>query len=185
MAIRPYLLGLQHFANGDISYGSDPIAIVLASAGYTANTAVGGDEFLSAIVSGNRVATSGDLSSKTNVGGTLDAADTVFSSVSGSTITQYEMFWDSGTDTTSYLMIQFDSATNLPMIPNGGNITIQWPGSPNYIATLHQALSDADKRLIDRFGWRNVIRWVREWGIPADRRSKGGLWMPEPIFIQD
>lgn len=183
MANRPYLLGLQHFANGDISYTADAIAVVLSSSGYTANTAVGGDEFLSAIVSGNRVATSGDLASKTNVGGTLDAADLVFSSVTGSVITQYEMFLDTGSDSTAALLFQFDTATNLPMTPNGGNITIQFPGSPNYIATLKAALSEADKRLVDRLGWRNIVEWIRGWGIPVDRARGGGLWVPAPQVI--
>jgi hypothetical protein len=184
VANRPYLLGIQHFSQGDIDYISHAIEIVLTASGYTANTSASGDEFLSAIVSGNRVATSGALTTKTNVGGVLDADDVVFSSVSGSTVTQYEMFWASGTDSTSYLMWQWDTATNLPMVPNGGNITIQWAGAPNYITSLCGAMSDADKRLIDRIGWRNLVRWIREWGIPVDRRSKGGLWVPLPTLIQ-
>jgi hypothetical protein len=184
MANRPYLQGIYNWAEGNISYLSNPIAVVLTASGYTANTGASGDQYLSAIVSGNRVAVSGDLSSKTDSGGMLDAADLVFSSVTGSVVTQYELFWNSGTDSTSYLLWQFDTATNLPMSPNGGNITIQWPSTPPYILSLYGALADNDKRLVDRYGWRNLVRWIREWGIPVDRRSKGGLWTPVPALVQ-
>ena len=184
MANRPYLQGLYHYANGDLAWGSDNVKVVLCTSGYTPNTAAGADEFLNVIAGGNQVAISGNLASKTNVGGTLDAANLVFSSVSGSTVTQFAMYNDTGTSSTSQLQFLWDTATNLPVVPDGGNITIQWAGSPNYIATLCAGLSERDKRLIDRLGLREIVRWIRELGIPADRRSAGGIWIPTPSLVQ-
>ena len=178
MANRPYLQGLYHYANGDLAWGSDNVKVALCSSSYTPNTAAGADEFLNVIPGGAIVATSGNLGSKTNVGGTLDAANLVFSSVSGSTVTQFAMYNDTGTSSTSQLQFLWDTATNLPVVPNGGNITIQWAGSPNYIATLCNGLSDDERALVRRFGWRRLVEILRAWGIPAERKSGGGIWQP-------
>lgn len=183
MANRPFLQGLFHYANGDLAWGSNNVKVVLCSSSYTPNTAAGADEFLNVIPGGAQVAISGNLASKTNTGGTLDAADLTISSVSGSTVTQFVIFNDTGTDSTSELEFLYDTATNMPVVPNGGNITIQWAGSPNFIATLARDLSEADKRLIDRVGWRTVLEWIRGLGIPADKRSPGGIWIPTPTLV--
>jgi hypothetical protein len=181
---RPYLQGLYHFANADINFLSDNIKVSLCTSGYTPNTAAGADEYYNVISGGNIVAASGNLASKTNVGGTMDAANTVFSSVSGSTATQFPMWKDTGTSSTSPLMFLWDTATNLPVNPNGGNITIQWAGSPNYIATLCESMSEEDKALIRRFGWRRLLDMIRDGlGIPADRRTAGGIWIPTPSLV--
>jgi len=39
-------------------------------------------------------------------------------------------------DASSPLVAYFDQATNLPIFPNGGDITIQWSTSPNYVFKL-------------------------------------------------
>lgn len=55
-----------------------------------------------------------------------DADDTVFTSLSGDQVESYDIFKDSGTDTTSPLVGNFDDATGLPLTPSGGNVTIVW-----------------------------------------------------------
>ena len=177
--------GLYHYANGDLAWGSDNVKVVLCTLRLHAEHRCGRRR----ISKRDRGAATGRLSAailprKTNVGGTLDAANLVFSSVSGSTVTQFAMYNDTGTSSTSQLQFLWDTATNLPVVPNGGNITIQWAGSPNYIATLCAGLSERDKRLIDRLGLREIVRWIRELGIPADRRSAGGIWIPTPSLVQ-
>lgn len=61
--------------------------------------------------------------------GVVDAADTVFSSLSGDQSEWIVMFKDTGTDTTSPLLCAWDTATGLPLTPNGGDVTIAWNAS--------------------------------------------------------
>lgn len=61
--------------------------------------------------------------------GTVDAADTVFTSVSGNQSEEIVIYQDTGTPATSPLVVRFDTATGLPVTPNGGNITVVWSGS--------------------------------------------------------
>ena len=60
--------------------------------------------------------------------GTVDSDDVTFTSVSGSQFESYTYFKDTGTPTTSPLLIYIDSATGLPLTPNGGDITITHAG---------------------------------------------------------
>jgi hypothetical protein len=52
------------------------------------------------------------------------------------TLSAFVLYKDSGTESTSDLVAYFDTATNLPIPANGGDITIQWSTSPNYIFKL-------------------------------------------------
>ena len=56
----------------------------------------------------------------------LDANDLVFTSLSGDQVESYDIFKNSGADTTSPLIGNFDDATGLPLTPSGGNVTIVW-----------------------------------------------------------
>ena len=58
--------------------------------------------------------------------GVFDADDTVFTSLSGDQVESYDIFKDSGTDTTSPMISNHDDATGLPLTPSGGNVTIVW-----------------------------------------------------------
>lgn len=81
------------------------------------------------------VGTATTMSGISNIGSPpnvdLDAADTTISSVSGSSAEELVVFMNSGTNSTSPLIVQWDSGdvTNLPVTPNGGDITIQWNAS--------------------------------------------------------
>lgn len=186
MSIRPFLYGLFNFAEGNISFLSDNIKVFLASSSYTPNTGAAGDEYLASVPGGAIVATSGNLASKTDSGGTLDAANLVFSSVSGSTVTQFAMYTDTGSGSTSPLMFLWDTAVNLPVVPNGGNITIQWAGSPNYIATLFEDMCPQDQELVRRLGKRRLLDLLRDGvGIVVDLANSGGLWFPVPQVFQE
>lgn len=180
MANRPYLLGGNyHWANADLSWLSGNWKLVGCSSTYVPDTSASGDEFLTSIVSGARICTSANLASKTNVGGALDAADVTFSAVTGSTITQFVLYHDTGVAGSSELAILWDTATNLPTIPNGGNITFQFAGSPYYVlAFAFRGLSDKEKSLAGRFcdGLRDLLK------IPFDR-TQSGLWIPTPKVV--
>lgn len=56
----------------------------------------------------------------------LDASDLQFTSLSGDQVESYDIFKNSGTDTTSPLIGNWDDATGLPLTPSGGNVTIVW-----------------------------------------------------------
>jgi len=94
------------------------------------------DDFIDDILSAARVpaiASCPALASKTigpTVGvGVFDAADTVFTALSGDQSEQLILFEDSGVETTSDLLAMWDTATGLPLTPNGGDVTVQWSAS--------------------------------------------------------
>ena len=95
MANVVYPTGMKAFADADIDYLVDDIKIVAMSSTYVYSSAHDFRDDLSGVV-----ATSANLSSKTSTGGVLDAADPVFTSVTGSTIVSFAMFKDTGTNST-------------------------------------------------------------------------------------
>lgn len=124
--LSPGTLGVS---SGDaIDMASDNFQLVLVTAGYTFSAAGG---FLDPVIaSGNRVATSGNLTSLSVTStGTFDADSVVFTAVSGSEVTQVVLFKATGTETTSPLVVYWDTMTGLPLTPNGGDITITWDAS--------------------------------------------------------
>ena len=94
------------------------------------DTVVAGDDFIDDVLSAARVpaiASCPALASKTNgvVGvGVFDAADPVFTSLTGDASEQLIMFEDSGVESTSDIICFWDTATGLPLTPNGGNVTV-------------------------------------------------------------
>lgn len=172
MANAMYLPGRQAFLQGNIAWPSDNIKINLITSGYTPNLTT--DQYLSIIGGGNIVATSANLSSKGSTNGVATAANVTFSSVSGSAAAYIGMYKDTGSSSTSPLLILIDTASNLPVTPNGGDINVQWSTS---IFTLFEGLSEADRGLVTR-----LRDWMRGLGIPA-HQSPGGLWIPEPKVV--
>lgn len=90
------------------------------------------DDFIDDILSAARVpaeASCPALGSKTvgSVGvGVFDAADLVFTSLSGDQSESLILYKDTGTESTSDLIVRWDTATGLPLTPNGGNVTVVW-----------------------------------------------------------
>lgn len=131
MANALYDLYRQTALEGGIAILTDDIKVVLVDgADYTPNLAT--DEFLDDIAVGGRVATSGNLASKTTTAGTFDAADVVLSSVTGDQSEYVVGYRDTGAEATSDLMWFIDTATGLPVTPNGSDITITWNASGIY-----------------------------------------------------
>lgn len=119
----------------DLDWINDNIKAVLVDTGaYTVNLAT--DEFLSDIPGAARIATSGSLGTKTATAGVADAADVVFTAVSGVTVEAVALYKDTGVAGTSPLIAYVDSATGLPLTPNGGDVTIAWDNGASKIFKL-------------------------------------------------
>ena len=134
--------GREGFLDGTIDWDT---AVMKASLvrGYTFSAA---HKFVSDLTGagGTLVATSAALSSKTVTSGVADAADVTFPAVaSGAAITGVAIFQSSavagGADvaaTAQRLVCWIDTATGLPVTPNGGDITITWDSGSNKIFKL-------------------------------------------------
>lgn len=137
MANAVYTLGRQKFLDGDIDWAVHDIKVCLVRS-YTPNTAT--HEFLTDVTGGGGgtiVATSGNLASKTSTGGTADAADVTFSTVTaGAACAHLVVYRDTGSSATSPLIAVIDTGTGLPITPNGGDITCQFDSGSNKIFTL-------------------------------------------------
>jgi hypothetical protein len=131
MANTLYDKGREAFLAGNADWDANTIKVSLLSASYTFSQAHDFFDDISGVV-----ATSSALGSKTTTDGVADAADVTFSAVSGSQVTQFIIWADTGVPGTSRLLVYFDSATNLPVTPNGGDITIQWDNGANKIFKL-------------------------------------------------
>ncbi len=135
MANALYDLGREKFLNGQIDWTDDDIKLVIVDTDdYTVNLAT--DEFHDDIPSGAIVATSGNLASKTTTAGVADAADVVLTTVSGDECEALVIYKDTGDSATSPLIAYIDTATGLPITPNGADVTIQWDSGANKIFKL-------------------------------------------------
>lgn len=135
MANALYDKGRQRFLEGQFNWNTDTIKVILVDTGaYTPNLAV--HEFLSDIPSSARVTAPVTLTSKTTTGGAADGADITFSAVQGPSIEAIILYRDTGTEATSPLVVYIDTATGLPITPNGGDIIVTWDNGPNKIFKL-------------------------------------------------
>ena len=125
----------QRFLEGQFNWNTDTIKAVLVDTGtYTVNLSA--HEFLSDIGTGARISTSGAFTGKSTAGGAADANDVTFTSVTGASIEAIVLYKDTGTDSTSPLIAFIDTATGLPITPNGGDIIVTWDNGPNKIFKL-------------------------------------------------
>lgn len=135
MANALYDNGRESFLRGEISWNADDIkAVLVDTALYTLD--LDAHQFLSDIPGGARVATSANLAGKTTTDGVADANDVTFPTVSGASVEALVLYQDTGVEATSRLIAYIDTATGLPVTPNGGDITIQWAATANRIFRL-------------------------------------------------
>ena len=135
MANALYDRGRQGFLAGEIDWDANDIRIILIDeADDTIDLAL--DEDLADRAGAARVATSSALGSKTTTAGVADSADVTLSSVTGDVSESIDIYQHTGTEATSLLIANIDTATGLPVTPNGGNITVQWDAGANKIFKL-------------------------------------------------
>jgi hypothetical protein len=104
------------------------------AADYTVNLAT--HDNYDDVTPAGRVATSANLSSKTITAGVADAADVTLTAVSGDTSEWIVIWRDTGTESTSTLIAYLDTATGLPVVPNGSDVGVTWDSSSNRIFRL-------------------------------------------------
>jgi hypothetical protein len=135
MANALYDKGREGFLAGEIDWDTDVIkAILIDTADYAVNLAT--HQFLSDIPGAARVAISGAFSGKTAANGVADADDLTFPTVSGDLCEALVIYQDTGTEGTSRLIAYIDAAIGLPVLPNGGNISLAWDNGANKIFKL-------------------------------------------------
>lgn len=135
MANALYTVGKDNILAGNVDFDANTLKVVLINHA-TDTPNVSTDAALSDLASGARVATSGALSSKTTTNGVFDAADVTLSTVTGSAVNSLNIYKDSGTENTSYLLVYLDTATGLPFTPSGGDVVIVWDNGSNKIFSL-------------------------------------------------
>lgn len=135
MANALYDAGREGFLAGAIDWDTNTIkAVLVDTALYTVDLA--SHDNLDDIPVGARVSTSGALANKTTTAGVADADDVTFTAVTGETVEAIVIYADSGVEGTSRLIAYIDTATGLPLTPNGGNVTVAWDSGANKIFKL-------------------------------------------------
>lgn len=133
MANALYPKAKEAFLNADIDLDADTITIALIDTGNYTYSAT--DQYRSDI-SDDAVISATNLSNKTTANGVFDADDATFTSVTGANCEALILYQNTGTNSTSRLIAYIDSATGLPIVPNGGDITVAFSSGSNRIFSL-------------------------------------------------
>lgn len=130
-----YDSGRNGFLVGSINWLNDTIKAMLVDAqAYTLDLAA--HQFLSSVPAGSRTAPGVTLANKTAAAGVADADDVTFNAVTGAQSEYIILYKDTGAEATSPLIACIDTATGLPVTPNGGNISVSWSNGTNKIFKL-------------------------------------------------
>ncbi len=135
MANALYDKGREGFLAGTNDWDTNAIKVTCVDAADYTKDLANHDNY-DDVPSGARVATSSALASKTVTNGVADAADVTLTAVTGDPFEQLVIWEDSGTESTSSLLVNIDTATGLPVTPNGGDVTITWDSGSNRIYKL-------------------------------------------------
>lgn len=132
MANTLYDKARQRFLEGQFDWLNDTIKVYLVSnQGYTVDVA--NHNNVSDVGPSARIAGPVTLTNKSTAGGAADANDCTFTAVSGNTINAIIIYKEDSTEATSPLICYIDTATGLPITPNGGDIIVTWDNGVNKI----------------------------------------------------
>lgn len=135
MANTLYANARQLFLEAQINWMTDTIKCLLINLGnYSPQTEQ--HKFLSDISTSARITQPVTLTAKSTAGGAADANDVTFTSVSGNTIGAIVLYKDTGDESTSPIIAIIDTATGLPLQPNGGDVIVTWDNGVNKIFRL-------------------------------------------------
>jgi hypothetical protein len=138
MANQLYDKGREAFLAGQIAWGTgaggDTIkATLIDVADYTFSQA---HDFYDDVAAAAKEETSAAFAGKSVTGGVADANDIVFTGATGDPCEAIIIWKDTGSAATSPLIAYIDTATGLPVTPNGGDITVTWDNGANKIFKL-------------------------------------------------
>lgn len=135
MANTLYDKAREGFLTGSFNWSTDTIKVCLVDTNaYTPNFTT--HQFLSDISGSAIIAAGVTLTGKSVTGGAADANNVTFTAVSGAQSEALIIYKDTGSSATSPLIAYIDSATGLPITPNGGDIIVQWDDGANKIFKL-------------------------------------------------
>lgn len=142
MANAIFLPGREGFLRGEISWNIATIKVSLVRA-YTFNSA---HKFVSDVTGAGGIlhVTSSALAGKTTTNGIADATDFSYTAVTTNASNHYLLVYQSsavtgGADvaaTAQRLICWLDTGTNLPVVPNGGDVNIVFDNGSNKIFVL-------------------------------------------------
>ena len=142
MANTLFPLAREGFLAGEIDWDTAVIKWVLVR-GYTIDTA---DKFVSDVTGGGGTlhGTPQTLGTKTVTQGTADAADSTMTAVTANASNHSVLVYQAsavtgGADVAASaqrIISVYDTGTNIPVVPNGGDVTIAWDSGANRIFTL-------------------------------------------------
>ena len=133
MANALYPKAKEAFLNADINLVTNTISIALVDTGNYTFSAT--DQYRSD-VSNDAIISTATLANKTTANGVFDADDATFTSVTGANCEALIIFQNTGFQANSRLIAFIDSATGLPILPNGGDITVAFSSGSNRIFAL-------------------------------------------------
>lgn len=122
--------------NPSIDLDTDNIRAIFVTSSYTYNSAHDFfDDLTNTVGDGGTARANGELlASKTTTGGVLDAADTVFASVTGTDINAIVLYKDDGSaDATSALIAYIDG---ISLTVTAAQVTIQWDAGASAIFAI-------------------------------------------------
>ena len=140
MANQLYPKAKEDFLAGNLNMSSNTITMALIDTDVYSFSSSHEDR---ADIPNTAVISTTDLASKTITSGIFDAADATFTSVTGANAEALILYHNTGdaendgTDQASSRLIAYiDTATGLPILPNGGDITVRFSDGANKIFAL-------------------------------------------------
>ena len=137
MANAMYGHGRENMLKGDIHFDTDDIRVKSLDEGdHTVD--LNADEDVADLAANSDEFASGALQTTTVALGTADADDLspAFATATGDQFESIIVYVHSGAESGDFLIVNIDTATGLPLTPDGNNIDITWSSGSDKIFTL-------------------------------------------------
>jgi len=135
MANQLYPKAKEDFLAGNLNLSSNTVTIALIDTDVYTFSSAHEDR---ADIPNSAVVSTSALANKAITNGVFDADDATFSSVSGANCEALILYHTDaeGGNATSRLIAYIDTATGLPILPNGGDITVRFSSGASKIFAL-------------------------------------------------
>ena len=140
MANQLYPKAKEDFLNGNLNLSSNTVTLILVDTDVYTFDSAHEDR---ADIPNTAVIAANNLINKTTGSGVFDADDVIFPAVSGANCEALVLYHNTGEAETdglnqaqSRLIAYIDVASGLPILPNGGDITVRFSSSATKIFTL-------------------------------------------------